>query len=256
VTVLGVRFRFRATGFGALHCQRCGGDRVYRKCAGRRWVHVLYVPLVPLKRIGEHVQCTTCGTRYRLEVLMMPTMEEMVGALTAGSLAAAVAMLRADRPPCAIALARAVDFVQAAGLSEDDESLGDALLEAVTGDLDIAAPLKALSRQLVMPAPEWFLADVVRIGLADGPLSDPEQDAALLVAGHLGLTPLQARVVIRLTGESAAAGLSAWRPGPSQPAYRCDPAASRPGRTRPARRRRPAFRCPVPAACGSPAAQR
>lgn len=209
VTVLGVRFRFRATGFGALHCQRCGGDRVYRKCAGRRWLHVLYLPVVPLRRIGEHVQCTTCGTRYRLEVLMMPTMEEMVGALTAGSLAAAVAMLRADRPPGALKLSQAIEFVQAAGLSEGDDALGDALLEATTGDLDIAAPLRALTRQLIMPAPEWFLADVVRIGLADGPLSDPEQDAALLVAGYLGLTPVQARVVIKLTGESAAAGLAA-----------------------------------------------
>jgi hypothetical protein len=214
VTVLGVRFRFRASGSGALHCQRCGGDRVYRRCTGRRWMHVLYIPVVPLRRIGEHVQCTNCGTRYRLEVLRMPTMQEMQGALTAGSLAAAVAMLRADSPPGSVALARAVEFVRAAGASDDDEALGHALAEAVRGQLDAGAPLRAVARQLVMPAPEWFLADVVRIGLADGPLSDAEQDAALLVAGHLGLTPTQARLVIRLTGESAAAGLPPTRPGP------------------------------------------
>lgn len=206
MTVLGVRFRFRATGYGALHCQRCGGDRVYRQCAGRRWMHVLYIPVVPLRRIGAHVQCTTCGTRYRLEVLRMPTKEQMQGALTAGSLAAAVAMLRADSPPNSVALARAVEFVRAAGVPDSDEALGDALAEAAGGDLDIGAPLRAFTRQLIMPAQEWFLADVVRIGLADGPLSDSEEDAALLVAAHLGLTSAQAQVVIRLTGESAAAG--------------------------------------------------
>jgi hypothetical protein len=214
VTVLGVRFRFRATGSGALHCQRCGGDRIYRRCTGRRWMHVLYIPVIPLKRIGEHVQCTNCGTRYRLEVLRMPTKEEMLGAHAAGSLAAAVAMLRADRPPASLALARAVEFVRAAGLSDGDEELGDALHEAASGDLDVRTPLRALARQLIMPSPEWFLADVVRIGLADGPLSDAEQDAALQVAEHLGLTPAQARLVIRLTGESAAAGLAPTRPGP------------------------------------------
>jgi hypothetical protein len=208
VTVLGVRFRLRATGYGALHCQRCGGDRVYRKCNGRRWMHVLYVPVVPLSRVPEHVQCTGCGTRYRIEVLRMPTMEEMQGALAAGSLAAAVAMLRADNPPGTLALARAVEFVTAAGLNDSDEALGGALAEAAAGDLDVGTPLRWLARQLIMPAPEWFLADVVRIGLADGPLTGLEQDAALLVGSYLGLTAAQARGVIRLTGESAAAGLA------------------------------------------------
>jgi hypothetical protein len=177
-------------------------------------MHVLYIPVVPLRRIGEHVQCTNCGTRYRLEVLRMPTMEEMQGALTAGSLAAAVAMLRADGPPGSLAVARAVDFVRAAGQADGDEALGGALGEAANGDLDVCTPLRALARQLIMPAPEWFLADVVRIGLADGPLSDAEQDAALLVATRLGLTSAQARLVIRLTGEGAAAGLSPTRLGP------------------------------------------
>jgi hypothetical protein len=209
VRLLGVGFRFRAAGFGVLHCQRCGGDRVYRQCTGRRWLHVLFVPLVPLSPAPEHVQCTTCGTRYRLEVLRMPTMDEMERAMTAGALAAAVAMLRADGPPDSLTLAHAAEFVTAAGASQGADALREALSEPA---FDVVAPLRRFARQLVTPAEEWFLADVVRIGLADGPLSDAERDAACLVAAHIGLTAAQARGVIRLTGESAAAGLP-W-PGP------------------------------------------
>jgi tellurite resistance protein len=57
-----------------------------------------------------------------------------------------------------------------------------------------------------MPAPEWFLADVVRIGLADGPLSAEERAAAQLIAAYLGMTSAQAHGVILLTEEGAAAG--------------------------------------------------
>ena len=66
MSVIGVRFYFRTTGHGTLHCQRCGGDRLYQQCVGRRWIHLLHIPLVPLDRIGEHVQCRSCRTRYRL----------------------------------------------------------------------------------------------------------------------------------------------------------------------------------------------
>jgi hypothetical protein len=67
-------------------------------------------------------------------------------------------------------------------------------------------PLRDLARQLVDPAPEWFLADLVRVGLADGPLSDDERDAARLIAAHLGMTSAQAHGVICLTEDAASAG--------------------------------------------------
>jgi len=54
-------------------------------------------------------------------------------------------------------------------------------------------------------AREWFLADVVRIGLADGPLSEQERQAARQIAANLGMTVAQAHGVISMTEESATA---------------------------------------------------
>jgi tellurite resistance protein len=70
----------------------------------------------------------------------------------------------------------------------------------------VLAPLSTLGRQLIKPAAEWFLADAVRVGLADGPLSDDERDAARAIAAQLGMTTAQAHGVISLTEQSAAAG--------------------------------------------------
>lgn len=207
VSLIGVRFCFKTTGHGTLHCHRCGGDRPYRRLTGRRWIHVLRVPLVPLERVVEHVQCRICRTRYRVEVLALPTITAMKAALPAGSRAGVTTMLRAGDPGSGPARARAIDMVRQAGLSGyDDADLTADLRVAGDPAADVATPLRALARQLVDPAPEWFLADLVRVGLADGPLTDDERDAARLIATHLGMTSAQAHGVICLTEDAASAG--------------------------------------------------
>jgi hypothetical protein len=75
---------------------------------------------------------------------------------------------------------------------------------AMTGG-DVAGPLNTLAAQLAVPAREWFLASVVRIGLADGQLSDDERVAARHVASNLGLTAAHAYGVITMTEEGATA---------------------------------------------------
>jgi hypothetical protein len=205
VVFLGFRFHFRITGRGRLHCHRCGGDRPYQKCVGRRWIHLFFLPVIPLDRIAEHVQCTNCGTRYRSEVLAIPTSEQMLDALPAGARAAIAAMVRAGDTGSGLARASAIGAVRQAGLDTYDEA-------ALTADLtvdcagDLAAALGTLAVQLTMPAHEWFLADVVRVGLADGQLSDEERYTARQIAACLGMTPAQAHGVISMTEESAAAG--------------------------------------------------
>ena len=207
MSAIGLRFYFRTTGRGVFHCQRCGGDRRYRRCVGRRWFHILRIPLIPLDRVDEHVQCRGCRTRYRVEVLAIPTMVEMQEALPAGALAAVTTMLRAGDPTSHAARHRAIDVLTAAGLPGYDDSALTVALAVGEGRIsDIAAPLGRLAIQLTTPAPEWFLTDAVRVGLADGPLSDEEREAARLIASHLGMTAAQAQGVIVMAEESAAAG--------------------------------------------------
>jgi hypothetical protein len=207
LSLIGIRFCFKTTGHGTLHCHRCGGDRPYQQLTGRRWIHVLRIPLIPLDCVVEHVQCRICRTRYRLEVLGLPTVAAMQAALPAGSLAAITTMLRAGDPASAPARSRAIDMVREAGLRDyDDAGLTADLVAADDPAADVAGPVRALARQLVVPAPDWFLADLVRVGLADGPLSDDERNAAQLIAAHLGMTSAQAHGVILLTEEAASAG--------------------------------------------------
>jgi zinc-ribbon family len=204
--IFGIRVFYRTIGQGAFHCQRCGGDREYRHLAGRRWFTLFFIPVIPLNRAGEHVRCTTCGTRYRMEVLSVPTAAQMQAALPAGMRAAALTMLRVGGASSGPARRRAIDAIKGAGLADYDGAALDADLSALAmPGQDLAGPLNRLTVQLAVPAREWFLAEAVRIGLADGMLSDDERSAAREIAAHLGMTPAQARGVIAMTEEGASA---------------------------------------------------
>ncbi len=206
--IFGLRVLCRTIGQGTFHCQRCGGDRGYRHQVGRRWFTLFFIPVIPLNKVSEHVQCAVCGTRYRMEVLSLPTSAQMQAALPAGMRAAATGIVRAgggSEP----ARRRAIDAVRGAGLPDYDGAALDADVSALATSAqpakDLADPLNRLAIQLAVPAREWFFAEVVRIGLADGPLTDDERQAAQEVAAQLGMTQAQARGVISMTEESAPA---------------------------------------------------
>jgi hypothetical protein len=122
--------------------------------------------------------------------------------------AAAIIMLLAGDPGSSAARRRVIDVVRGAGLADYDDAAVDADVQSAGagGELSAGERLSALSTQLAVPAREWFLAEMVRIGLSDGPLTDSERQAARDIGGSLGMTPAQAVGVIALTEEGASAG--------------------------------------------------
>ena len=186
-----------------------GGTASTATRAGRRWFTLFFIPVIPLNRAGEQVRCAVCGTRYRMEVLSLPTVAQMQAALPAGMRAAAIAMLRAGGGSSVPARRRAIDAIKGSGLADYDDAALDADLSApaLPGQpgRELAGPLNRLTVQLAVPAREWFLAEAVRIGLADGMLSDDERHVAREIAAQLGMTPAQARGVIAMTEEGASA---------------------------------------------------
>jgi hypothetical protein len=199
--VFGLSVFFRTVGEGVFHCQNCGGDRGYRRRTGRRWFTLFFLPVIPLGRIGAIVECRTCRTRYQTTALRLPTAEQMAAALPAGMRAAAALVLLAGAESDEAARRRAVEAVQGYGESYYDD-------DALDGDLGmppafLAEEVATAGVQLAVEAKEWFLAQAVRIGLADGPLSDAERQTLHEVAAQLGMTQAHALGVIAMTEGAA-----------------------------------------------------
>ncbi len=199
--IFGLRVFYRTIAQGTFHCRRCGGDRQYRHRAGRRWFTLFFLPVIPLNTVGEHVQCTTCRTRYVTEVLSQPTTAQMQAALPAGMRAAVSAMLRSGDPASAVSRQRAIEAVIGSGVPNYDEAMLNA--DLMQPFETIRPALNQVGGQLTIQAREWYLAEVIRIALADGPLSETERQAALAIGLDLGMTQAQVVGVVAMTEQSA-----------------------------------------------------
>ncbi len=200
--IWGLRVFFRTIGQGMFHCPKCGGDRQYRLREGRRWFTIFFIPVIPLNKVGgQHVQCLTCKTRYQPQVLQLPTAAQMQAAIPAGLRAAAATMLRAGDEASAAARQRAIQVIVAGGAQGYDEAALDAEI-ALAPEIR-AARVAEVGGQLTADAKEWFLAEIIRIGMADGPLNEGERDAALAVGQGLGMTQAQVIGVVALTEQAS-----------------------------------------------------
>jgi hypothetical protein len=197
----GLRVFFSTVGQGVFHCPRCGGDRQYRLRAGRCFFTMFFVPVIPLNRVGEHVQCMACQARFQTDVLGLPTAGQMAAALPEGMRTAAVTMLRAGGSASPAARQRAVEAIRGAGAN----GYGPATLDTDLGrPVNLGAgALHQVGSQLTPEAREWFFAQVVRIAVVDGPLSAGERQAAQAIGQHLGMTQAQTLGVVTMAEQAA-----------------------------------------------------
>ena len=201
VIILGLRVFYRTIAQGTFHCRRCGGDRQYRHRSGRRWFTLFFLPVIPLNSAGEHVRCTTCRTRYVTDVLSQPTTAQMQAALPVGMRAAVSAMLRSGDPASPAPRQRAIEAVIGAGTPGYDEAMLDADLMMPFDSIRPA--LNRVGAQLTVQAREWYLAEVIRIAMADGTLTEGERHASLAIGAELGMTQAQVVGVVAMTEQSA-----------------------------------------------------
>jgi tellurite resistance protein len=210
------RVYYRAVASGEFHCERCGGDRPYRHRTGRRWVQIFGLPIFPLDHTGDHLRCVICRTCYRVDLLAVPTVEQMQAALLDATTAAALAMLNAGGSASQAARRRAIGLIMSAGSPEYGELDLEVALEATEQPYEtvvscgpvpgLRSAVETLAIQLERPAKEWFLGKVVQVGLADGSLSAAERDVVGTVARYLGMSQAKAEDVILLAEEAAQAG--------------------------------------------------
>ncbi|HEX4832498.1 MAG TPA: zinc-ribbon domain-containing protein [Trebonia sp.] len=200
IIIWGLRVVWSTIATGVFYCRKCGGDRNYRHRSGRRFFTLFWIPIIPMNKVGEHVMCETCKTRYVTEVLQQRTVAAMQAAVTNGTRAMVVVMLQSGDATSAAARAKAVQIAAGQGAAGyNDAALAQDL--ATPGASWLPA-IKAFGEQLQPDAKEWHLAEMVRLARIDGPLTETERASLAGIAADLGMTPAQALGVITLTEQA------------------------------------------------------
>ena len=54
---------------GFFHCPACGHDAGYQQKGIRRFFTLFFVPLIPLHKVSDYVECDRCGGTFKPDVL-------------------------------------------------------------------------------------------------------------------------------------------------------------------------------------------
>lgn len=67
--IYGTRGVTRTREQGAFYCPQCGPDQSYKAKRARRFFTLYFIPLIPLDKLGDYVECQACQGTFNPEIL-------------------------------------------------------------------------------------------------------------------------------------------------------------------------------------------
>jgi hypothetical protein len=204
--IFGFRSRAKRMAEGTFFCPKCGADRSYLLEQIRQWFTFFFVPIFPTGRpLGEHVRCTTCNTRFRPEILSTPTSAQLTAGLAAAMRVATVAVVKAGDQHDGSARVAAVAAIMQSGTTDYSDAQLQHDIDA--GDVSaLPAYLNPLANGLTLQGKENFVATLVEVAKADGPLTADERGVVGGVGAALGLSAAHLEGIMATAGSSTRAG--------------------------------------------------
>lgn len=191
--IWGLRTIFKKLGVGTFACPSCGADRPYTHKEARRWFTLFFIPIIPMKVLGEVVECDVCHGTFKPQVLNAPTASHLEEQLLAVAREGVVLVL--GPAPTPAARTEALDLLSSfAGRewSAADLDRDLASLEAT----HLPARLAMLSTVLSEQGKERLVAGFARIAATGGVLSPDQRARIEQIAGGIGMTAAHTRGVI------------------------------------------------------------
>ena len=185
--IWGWRVRKKTIGTGVFFCPGEGGDRKYEHKQARRWFTIFFIPLIPLKELGDFVECTSCENTYYPDVLKGKTASEIEDISTIAIRHVAVSIALADGTVDPRERDAAVTVVQRFAshpydLDDLDSDLSSLQVSALSDNLEeLGAVLNEHGKENVLTA-AVFLAG------ADGHVDRSEMEVARQIGKALTMS--------------------------------------------------------------------
>jgi uncharacterized membrane protein YebE (DUF533 family) len=168
----------------------------------RRWFTFFFIPLIPLKVLGEYIECASCRATYEPRVLEMPTTASMEDQLTRALRHVVVAMLHADEHVGPEERQVAVDVVIRFGLTGYDLAALDRDLEQLQVS-DLEHELTGVAGMLSPHGQEAIVKACLMLAAADGHVEEDELKTIMHAGRSLGMSPAHVRGVLAEVTEEA-----------------------------------------------------
>lgn len=163
---------------GSMYCPRCGPNSNYKLINVRRFFTLYFIPLIPLDKLGEFVECQGCKGSYDPEILHYDP-EKQQQEFEMAYFNAIIQIL------CEICLADGVvDDSEVKAISDaykrlSGQSIGDSEIRKMIADAEnnsrpIGIMIADFKADLNDAGKETFLEELYRVAAADGSIDKQE----------------------------------------------------------------------------------
>ena len=193
--VWGFKARFSDIDSGTFACPNEGGDRSYVRQMARKWFTLFWIPLIPLKELGEIVTCSSCGGQFDPRVLTVPTaatmdatLRESLRHLVVGVMGEGDVLPQEEQAAVAVLHRAGMTDYDVAALRHDRQTIRTDRLEDEL--VNISGLLTADGREQVLRA-------AMTLAAADGEVDDREREILTLAGVRLGMSEAHVRGVLQ-----------------------------------------------------------
>ncbi len=177
---------------GTFFCPRCNTNQDYRFKRVRRFFTLYFIPVIPLDKLGEYVECPACQGTYAPEILTYDPQAEglkMEALFFVAVKQVMIGMLLADGEidDSEIEMLQA-QYQHLTGTQVPEDELREeiAVIHA-SGDSPVAL-VSRLASQLNDSGKETVMRAAYAIASADGTIDPSEQELMIEIGQALGLT--------------------------------------------------------------------
>jgi tellurite resistance protein len=185
---------------GQFNCPECGAQRDYAHRRVRRFFTLYFIPLIPLDRLGEYIECRSCSNTFRMSVLEwrpQSSAQSFEAEFHAAIRHVMVQMMLADGNIDEAEVATIQDIYSK--LAKHELSRADIDLEAlnVRADTrDLKTYLKSVAGRLNDHGKELVIKSAYLVAAADGKFEEQERKLLAEIADAIELSPAHFKGVL------------------------------------------------------------
>ena len=172
---------------GSFHCPRCGPARRYELKQVRRWFTLYFIPVIPLNKAGEYVECKQCAGTFGKEAIHYDPAEEKER--IAREIQRVLVLLLAKTGVTEERISRLRGALsRTAGLQFDHEPMRDELALAARAPGTLAALLKGSETIFSEAGRALLMAEGYRMLAEGGRLAPDDEKAFREFMAAMGMT--------------------------------------------------------------------
>jgi len=207
--IFGTKATRKTLDSGTFACPQCQNTRNFDKRRAKKWFHLYFIPLIPLKEYPPYVECKSCNATFVEGVLNAGAdSREIRAEFEIGTMKILARIAWADgiiEPEEKDAIFEIVNSICAREFSRND--VDEAIRDAKDSPEDALAVATQVGNMLNDAGKEMIIQAVYKIAASDGDYAKEEEEMILEIGAGLGLRPAYVSGILAEVKEAHAKAL-------------------------------------------------